>query len=110
MTENLSLETNSARSVARSIDISDLLRKMISGKQIRMARAAVGWTVADLAREAGMSPSAIQRAEAADGVPRMKATNLFRVQRTLESQGVIFIDGDARAGEGVRMRRILILC
>jgi transcriptional regulator with XRE-family HTH domain len=78
---------------------------MITGEQIRMARAALGWTVADLARESGISTSAIQRAENTAGVPTMKSTNLFRVQRALEIGGVVFVDADAHGGEGVRLRR-----
>jgi hypothetical protein len=80
---------------------------MISGPQIKMARAAVHWTVADLSKATGLSPSAIQRAEDAPGVPKMKSTNLFRVQRTLEAKGLIFVDSDDTAGEGVRLRRPL---
>jgi transcriptional regulator with XRE-family HTH domain len=82
---------------------------MITGAQIRMARAALGWTVAELARRSGVSASSIQRAESADGVPTMQSTNLFRVQRTLEigdeRGAVTFIDADESGGEGVRLRR-----
>jgi transcriptional regulator with XRE-family HTH domain len=78
---------------------------MITGVQIKMARAAVGWTVAGLAKRSGVSASTIVRAELAGGVPVMKSTNLFRIQRALEQAGVIFIDADDAAGEGVRLRR-----
>jgi len=84
---------------------------MITGQQIRMARAALGWTVADLATRSGVSSSSIQRAEAIGGVPTMQSSNLFRVQRALElgdppsAPGVIFIDADDSGGAGVRVRR-----
>lgn len=82
---------------------------MITGVQIRMARAALSWTVADLARRSGVSASAIQRAEGAVAVPTMQSQNLFRVQRALEigdeRGGVVFIDADDMVGEGVSLRR-----
>jgi transcriptional regulator with XRE-family HTH domain len=68
-----------------------------------MARAALGWTAAELARRSGVSASAVQRAEAVAGVPTMKTTNLFKIQRALEVGGIQFIDADG-GGEGVRLR------
>jgi ribosome-binding protein aMBF1 (putative translation factor) len=103
--ENLSLTTYSTRPIAEEVDIADLLRRMITGRQIRMARAALGWTAAELAHRSGVSASAIQRAEAAGGMPTMKSTNLFKLQRALEIGGVQFIDADETGGEGVRRRR-----
>ena len=82
---------------------------MITGTQIRMARSALAWTVAELARRSGVSASAIQRAETTAGVPTMQSANLFRVQRALElgdeRGAVTFIDADESGGEGVRLRR-----
>jgi ribosome-binding protein aMBF1 (putative translation factor) len=90
------------REIVGEIDIADLLHRMITGRQIRMARAALGWTVAELAERSGISTSAIQRAEAAGGMPTMKSTNLFRLQRALELGGVQFIDANG-GGPGVRL-------
>ena len=105
MHENLSPMTYITRPIAGEADIADLLRRMITGRQIRMARAALGWTVADLASRSGVSASAIQRAEAAGGMPTMKSTNLFKLQRALEigdeHGSIVFIDADG-GGEGVR--------
>lgn len=85
---------------------------MITGAQIRMARTAIAWTIGDLAQAAGVSTSAIQRAEQTEGVPRMRAPTLFRVQRALERGnashgGVVFLDSDEQYGPGVRLRRRL---
>jgi hypothetical protein len=37
-------------------------------------------------------------------IPTILAQNLFRLQRTLEQAGVVFIDADASGGVGVRLR------
>jgi hypothetical protein len=34
----------------------------------------------------------------------MTAANVFRLQRTLELAGVLFVDADATAGAGVRLK------
>jgi transcriptional regulator with XRE-family HTH domain len=79
---------------------------MLSGRQIRAARALLGWSAADLAAQSGISQSAIQRAEAVDEVPSMRAPNLLALQRALEAGGVIFLAaGDSReGGDGLRLR------
>ena len=109
MNEIFPYTTQETRRVAKEVDISDLLRKMITGTQIRIARAALGWTVAELARRSGVSASSIQRAETGGGVPTMQSANLFRVQRALElgdeRGAVTFIDADESGGEAVRLRR-----
>jgi transcriptional regulator with XRE-family HTH domain len=59
---------------------------MITGTQIRAARAMVGWSAHQLAERSGISYSAIQRAEAVDGVPSMRAPNLlWALQKALEA-------------------------
>ena len=79
---------------------------MITGAQIRAARALLGWSAAQLAERSGISYSAIQRAENIDGISSMRATNLFALQRALEDGGVIFLGaGDNRSGgDGVRLK------
>lgn len=78
---------------------------MIIGPQIRAARALLNWTAADLTQASGVSGSAILHAEQASGVPDMRAPNLFKLQRALETAGVVFIDADATMGAGVRLRQ-----
>jgi len=79
---------------------------MLTGAQIRAGRALLGWTAAALAERSGVSYPTVQRAESTDGVPRMKAPNLFAIQRALEDGGVVFLDpGEHReGGPGVRLR------
>jgi transcriptional regulator with XRE-family HTH domain len=79
---------------------------MITGAQIRAARALLGWTGAQLADRSGVSTSSIQRAEATRDVPSMRADNLLKIQQSLEAAGVMFVEiGDTRpGGAGVRLR------
>jgi transcriptional regulator with XRE-family HTH domain len=75
---------------------------MISGAQIRAARAFLGWTVKELAQKANVGISTIQRIENAAGPPNALVSNLASIQSTLESAGIEFTNGDA---PGIRMRR-----
>lgn len=79
---------------------------MLTGSQIRAARALIGWTTQRLAKEAGVSYATISRAEQTDAMPSMRTNSLQAVQTALESAGVIFLDaGDNRdGGPGVRLR------
>ncbi|TBH04788.1 helix-turn-helix domain-containing protein [Rhizobium leguminosarum] len=61
-----------------------------------MARAALGWGVRDLAKEAGVSPDTISRLERGEEIlPR----TLTAIRTTLESAGVEFFEDDR--GDGV---------
>ena len=75
---------------------------MITAIQTKMARAAVGWGVRDLAREAQVGVATVTRFENGQVVP-IPAT-LAAIRAALESAGVIFIaeNGD---GPGVRLRK-----
>jgi transcriptional regulator with XRE-family HTH domain len=81
--------------------------RMITGQQMRAARAMLRWTVAQLAERAGVSETTVRRGERVDGVPRMSAANLNAIQRALEAAGILFLDeGDVRSGgAGLRLRR-----
>ena len=78
---------------------------MLTGAQIRAARALLHWTVAELTARSGVGPKAIGRAEAVDGVPRMRTDTMDALQLALEQGGVAFIDGNSLHGVGVRLRR-----
>ena len=79
--------------------------KMVTGAQIRAARALIGWSATTLAQRSGLSYPTIQRAESVDGIPTMKTPSLFAIQRTLEDAGVVFLeDRELReGGPGVRL-------
>lgn len=78
---------------------------MITGAQLRAARSLLRWRAQDLADASGISLSTILRAEQVDGVPRVTTNTLDTLQLTLEQAGVQFIDANATAGPGVRLRR-----
>jgi predicted transcriptional regulator len=76
---------------------------MITGSQIRAARALLRWSGRDLANSSGVSWPTIQRMEAALGVPPGLTKNILAVKDTLESAGIEFIDANG-GGPGVRFR------
>ena len=71
--------------------------------QVRMARAAVGWGVRELAARAGVTANTISRIEmGADA----KASTLDAIRNAFEAVGVTFLgDGEASlsGGPGVRL-------
>ncbi|WP_455183044.1 helix-turn-helix domain-containing protein [Azospirillum palustre] len=74
----------------------------IAAVQSKMARAAVGWGVRDLAKEAGVSVDTVSRLERGED---LQPRTLAAIQAALEAAGVEFIpeNGDA-GGVGVRVR------
>ena len=75
---------------------------MVTSEQIKMARAARGWSVEKLAKESAVGVRTIHRIEAQDGLPNATAGNLKLIRETLQAAGIEFI-GDAGDGPGVRL-------
>ena len=75
---------------------------MASSEQIKMARAALGWSVDKLAEVSAVGVRTIHRIEAQVGMPNATAGNLKLIRETLEAAGIEFI-GDADEGPGVRL-------
>jgi ribosome-binding protein aMBF1 (putative translation factor) len=75
---------------------------MVTSEQIKMARAALGWSVEKLAKESAVGVRTIHRIEAQDGLPNATAGNLKLLRETLQAAGIEFI-GDAGEGPGVRL-------
>ncbi len=73
---------------------------MIIRVQVRMARAALGWSVRELASKAGLAANTVSRYE--NGTDAYGET-LTKIQRAFEQAGIIFIDED-ESGPGVRLR------
>jgi transcriptional regulator with XRE-family HTH domain len=69
--------------------------------QLRMARAAVGWGVRELAEKAGVTANTVTRIE--NGADAKQST-LDRLKSALEAAGVEFIDENG-GGPGVRLKR-----
>ena len=74
---------------------------MIIRVQVRMARAALGWSVRDLASRAGLAANTVSRYE--NGTDAYGET-LTKIQRAFEQAGIIFIDENDE-GPGVRLRK-----
>lgn len=77
---------------------------MLTSAQIRAARALLGWRQPALAKASGVSLPTIVRMEGQVGPGRSSAANLDAVRRALEGAGVMFIEADAAAGPGLRLR------
>jgi transcriptional regulator with XRE-family HTH domain len=73
---------------------------MITRTQLKMARAALGWGVRDLARRTGLAANTISRYE--NGTDALSGT-LVRLRMTLEREGLVFLDDDG-SGDGVRFK------
>jgi transcriptional regulator with XRE-family HTH domain len=77
---------------------------VVTGAQIRAARALVRWTAEDLATAASVGISTIRRAESEDGQPTITAANLRLIRFALESAGIEFI-AENGGGAGVRFKK-----
>ncbi|WP_210239438.1 MULTISPECIES: transcriptional regulator [unclassified Mesorhizobium] len=69
--------------------------------QCRMARAALGWGVLDLSKEAKISTQTIVRFERGEA---LKQSTVELIRSTFESAGIEFIPGNG-GGPGVRLSR-----
>lgn len=79
---------------------------VLTGSQIRAARALLKWSAQELAGRSGISYAAIQRAESVDDLPNMQVKNLAAIKSVLEKAGCQFLDGpySGDGGPGVRLR------
>jgi transcriptional regulator with XRE-family HTH domain len=75
---------------------------MVSSRQIRAARALLGWTQQALADKAVVAVNTLRAIEADKPYP--KDETVSAVRRALEAAGVLFITADT-LGEGVRLTR-----
>jgi len=73
---------------------------MITGRQVRAARALLFWTQETLAEKALVALTALKRLESEHGLP-VQETTRDRVRRALENAGILFIESDR--GRGVML-------
>lgn len=79
---------------------------MITGVQMRAARALLGIDQRELARRAGVSLPTVQRMEASDGTVRGVIDSLTKVVAALERAGIELISENSPSrglGRGVRL-------
>jgi len=74
----------------------------VTSAQVRMARAALNWTVRDLAAATGLHRNTITNIEVGRYAGDPATLNL--IKEALIREGVVFIDENG-GGPGVRLRR-----
>ena len=74
---------------------------MVTREQVRMARAALGWSVKELSERVGVSANTVSRYE--NGSDALGGT-LRKIRRVFEDAGIIFIDENG-GGPGVRLKK-----
>jgi transcriptional regulator with XRE-family HTH domain len=80
---------------------------MITGAQMRAARALLGIDQRQLAQRSGLSLPTIQRMESSDGVVRGNVDSLMKLVEALGAAGIELIGEGAAShngGRGVRLR------
>lgn len=78
---------------------------MITARQMRAARALLGWTQETLAEKALVSLTALKRLESESGL-KVYETTRDQVRRAFEANGIVFLNSDQ--GEGVMFVRAKI--
>jgi transcriptional regulator with XRE-family HTH domain len=77
----------------------------VSIRQIKAARALLGWSQENLAVKAGVSVPTVKRLEAADGLLGGREETGTKLRTALERAGIEFTNGNR---PGVRLRRATI--
>jgi predicted transcriptional regulator len=77
---------------------------LITIRQVKAARALLGWSQSDLARHAGISEPTIARLESADGELGGREKTARKIQTALEGNGIEFIVENG-GGPGVRLKK-----
>jgi len=73
---------------------------MITGRQVRAARALLNWKQEMLAEKAVVALTALKRVESERGLPVHESTR-DQVRRALEAAGILFVESDR--GRGVML-------
>jgi transcriptional regulator with XRE-family HTH domain len=77
---------------------------VITTRQVKAARALLGWSQEDLARRSGVSEPTIARLETLDGPLAGRESTAQKIQIALDAGGVEFI-AENGGGPGVRLRK-----
>ena len=75
---------------------------MMTVEQLKMARAALGWSIQLLADKSLVSVRTIKRIESEGMIEKVTPANMKLLRETLEAAGIEFI-GNAADGPGVRL-------
>jgi transcriptional regulator with XRE-family HTH domain len=77
---------------------------LITTRQVKAARALLGWSQADLANHSGVSEPTIARLESAEGELGGREGTADKIRKSIEAAGIQFIDENG-GGPGVRLRK-----
>jgi len=77
---------------------------MISSRQIKAARALLGWKGQDLADKSGVGITTLRRYETQDGVPNANTFVIKAIKDCFEDAGVVF-SGDPVESPGVSLNQ-----
>ena len=75
--------------------------KLNNGRQLRAARALLGWDQPRLSKAAKVAIGTVRRMESFEGAIQSHTGTLLRVQTALEKGGIEFLDDER---PGVRLR------
>jgi transcriptional regulator with XRE-family HTH domain len=76
----------------------------VTTRQIKAARALLGWSQADLAERSRVSEPTVARLESVDGELGGREDTADKIRTAIESAGIEFIQ-DNGGGPGVRLRK-----
>jgi transcriptional regulator with XRE-family HTH domain len=76
----------------------------VSIRQMKAARALLGWSQEELAACSGVSVPTVKRLEAAEGPLGGRVDTAHKLQSALEKAGIQFIEENG-GGAGVRLRK-----
>ena len=74
----------------------------ITAEQIKAARAALGWTIIDIAEATKIGSATLKRYEATSGVPHSRKGHLTKLRAYFEAAGIEFI-GAPNDAPGIRI-------
>ncbi len=77
---------------------------MVTTRQVKAARALLGWSQADLAEKSGVSEPTVARLESEDGELGGRERTAEKLRAAITAAGIEFIDEDG-GGLGVRLRK-----
>ena len=77
----------------------------LSIKQVKAARALLGWSQEALSEKAEVPLSTLKRIEATDNDSLPSSGNAEKIEKTLLKAGVCIIQPDNAGGQGVRLKK-----
>jgi transcriptional regulator with XRE-family HTH domain len=79
--------------------------QVLTNRQIRAARALLGWSQLVLASRADVAPITVKRLEASDDGFDAHYRSVEKVKSALEAAGVVFLDATPDHHQGVALGR-----